>query len=80
MSSSVRLGLIRHLLIHLGRTPFFRTPHCSDQIFELYCYFRKLEDFVNRGKRATLINVSSGSVFFLLILSQGILDLLTIFL
>lgn len=50
MSNQARLNQIQNLLSRLQNIRLFRIPSLSDQVFELYCYFRKLEEFVNGGK------------------------------
>ena len=49
--SQTRLNYINSLLGRLGSLRFLSIPNASDQIFELYCYFRKVEEFINRGKQ-----------------------------
>ena len=50
MSNQARLSSIQALLNRLQSIHLYRVPSLSDQIFELYCYFRKLEEFMNAGK------------------------------
>jgi hypothetical protein len=50
MNNQARLNQIQNLLSSLQNIRLFRIPSLSDQVFELYCYFRKLEEFVNGGK------------------------------
>lgn len=50
MSNKSRLNYIQSFLNRLQAIHLFHVPSLSDQIFELYCYFRKLEEFMNGGK------------------------------
>ena len=60
MNNQTRLAHIQSLLNNLGNIHLLRTPYLSDQIFELYCYFRKLEEFVNRRKTPLCISKKTG--------------------
>jgi hypothetical protein len=52
MSDAQRLNSVNSLLTRLGSLNLYRLPYASDQIFEIYCYFRKIEQFINRSKIA----------------------------
>ena len=60
MSRRTRLAYIQSLLNSIGNIRLFRIPLLSDQIFELFCYFRKLEEFINRGKTPICVSKRAG--------------------
>jgi hypothetical protein len=44
------MNYIRYMLAKFSSVHHFQIPSLSDQIFELYCYFRKIEEFADSGK------------------------------
>jgi hypothetical protein len=60
VSNLTRLSYIRSLLNSIGNIQLLRVPYLSDQIFELYCYFRKLDEFVMRRKTPQCISNRAG--------------------
>ena len=76
MSNQAKLSIIQAFLNQLQNIQLHRVPSLSDQIFELFCYFRKLEEFMNAGKELRCQSKSQGILNHMP--SQGGRDLVTI--
>lgn len=61
-SIAKRLNFIRSLLAQLGAYRLLLKSQASEHIFELYCYFLKSKELMNRGKIPSFHNVR-GNVF-----------------
>jgi hypothetical protein len=58
--SSQRIYEIRYLLSQIANSPIFNIPHFSDQIFEVYCYLKKVEEFRQNGKAPLCVSKTTG--------------------
>jgi hypothetical protein len=62
MSITQRLGVIQNLLAQLGQYQILRKSQMPYHVFELYCYFRKAKELMDRGKLPIFRN-PQGNVF-----------------
>jgi hypothetical protein len=58
--SSGRINEIRRLLNQLASNPIFTIPRFSDQVFEVYCYLKKVEEFKQMGRTPICIQRTNG--------------------
>jgi hypothetical protein len=49
--SDPRIDEINRLLNTLAGSPIYNIPRFSDQVYEIFCYLRKIEEFRQNGKR-----------------------------
>ena len=63
MSSPARLSYINSLLQRLGHLRLLSNPSASDRIFELFCYFHKIEEFMTRGRTPQCKMMTSLGIF-----------------
>ncbi|XHH07620.1 MAG: hypothetical protein ACFCUE_08530 [Candidatus Bathyarchaeia archaeon] len=60
MSNPQRSYYIKQIFDKINTNAFLQMPHLSDQIFELFCYFSKLEQFVSNGKTPVCESKTNG--------------------
>jgi hypothetical protein len=63
MSNVTRISYINSLLQRLGTLRLLQNPTASDRIFELFCYFRKIDEFMIRGRTPECKMMTSLGIF-----------------
>jgi hypothetical protein len=64
MSNPQKINYIRHMLSRLSSTMRGIPPNVtSDKVFELFCYFKKIEEFAQTGRTPVCEQSSASNIF-----------------